>query len=223
MIDWCLYLARYHRTRGGYFFCGDDLESDAQLILLQEEKPPILVCLRDVPAGRGSYVALTARTMVRLEGSYTLKIGPRSLVGAGVSGVAGLLGKGMDFGYPEATRDRAITTNRRAFTKLVLGDLALRNGLTEREKDYLRVYPTPLEDGWHTVEAGPTGLDGGLRGNSPWVSRGMNDDYSYMSPEDREAVRQAGSQAFDGQLDGLLDLLRAARGAVTAWPMPREE
>ena len=220
-MEWNLYLARYQQARGGDYFCGDDWGSDAQLVLPQEGKPPLLVLFYEANAGRSSYAALKARTLVRLEREYNLHIRVGSLVGSGVSSVAGLVGKEMTFGYPEALKGRIVTTNDRPFTKLVLGDLKLRDILTQRKKEYLRVFPTPLGNGWHTVEVGPAGLDGGVVGNgSNWVSEDMAQGSTAFDQGEKQALEANGQIWFNAQMDDFLAFLRAARDAVTAWPMP---
>lgn len=218
MINWNLYLARYQHTRGGTFFGSGEWDCNSQLLLPQEGKEPLLVLFSTDPCGRSTVNTLRARTMVRLNKPYTLHIGPRSLVGGGVSSVASLVGKAMDFGFSE-TRGRVITTDNRAFTKLVLGDLALRNALKAGKNDLLDIRPGPRADGWHLVEVFPNALEGLVKDSSPWVNDAMEQDTDFMSPEDQEVILQAGSAHFDGQMDALLDFLRAARDAVTMWPI----
>lgn len=218
LVNWNEYLARYQQARGGWFFGGEDWSCDAQLVLPQEGKHPLLVNVYDANLGRGEVPALRGRTMVKLARDYTLHIRAKGLVGGGVSGVAGLLGRDMDFGYPEALGGRMVTTSDRAFTKLVLGSLELRNGLAGRKKEYLRVYPSPVGEGWHTVEAGPASLEGGVKGGSPWVGEAMQ--RSETDLEQDEAARRAAYSYFEEQMDGFLALLRSAADALTRWPMP---
>lgn len=218
LVNWNEYLARYQQARGGWFFGGEDWSCDAQLVLPQEGKYPMLVNVFDANAGRAEVSALRGRTMVKLARDYTLHIRAKGLVGGGVSGVAGLLGRDMDFGYPEALGGRMVTTSDRAFTKLVLGSLELRNGLVGRKKEYLRVYPSPVGEGWHTVEAGPASLEGGVKGGSPWVGEAMQ--RSETDLEQDEAARRAAYSYFEEQMDEFLALLRSAADALTRWPMP---
>lgn len=218
LVNWNEYLARYQRARGGWFFGGEDWSCDAQLVLPQEGKHPLLVNVYDANLGRGEVPALRGRTMVQLARDFRLHIRARGLVGGGVSGVAGLLGRDMDFGYPEALGGRMVTTSDRAFTKLVLGSLELRNCLAERKKEYLRVYPSTVGEGWHTVEAGPASLEGGVKGGSPWVGEAMQ--RSETDLEQDEAARRAAYSYFEEQMDEFLALLRSAADALTRWPMP---
>ncbi len=218
MADWNLYLARYQQTHGGSFFGSGEWDCNCQLLLPQEGKSPLLVLFSTDPCGRSSVKNLRARTMVRLGKPYNLHIGPRSLVGGGLSGVASLVGKAMDFGFSE-TKGRVITTDNKPFTKLVLGDLALRNALKERKGELLEVRPGPQEDGWHMVEVFPNTLEGLVKDSSPWVNDAMEQSTDFMTPEDREAILRAGSAHFDAQMDALLNFLRTARDAVTMWPI----
>lgn len=218
MADWNLYLARYQQTHGGFFFGGSDVECDSQLVLSEGEASPLLVCMSTDPAGRSTVEALRARTMVTLNRPYTLHIRARGLIGGGISGVAGLVGKAMDFGFSE-TKGRVITTDNRAFTKLTLGDLALRNALATRKKDALWIRPGPQGDGQHIVEVLAANFGGILNDESPWYNDAMLTDLMYVPDEDKEPILQAGSKYFDAQMDAFLDFLRAARDAVTQWPI----
>ena len=218
MADWNLYLSRYQQTHGGFFFGGGDEQCDSQLVLSEGEASPLLVCMSNDPAGRSTVEALRARTMVTLNHPYTLHIRARGLIGSGVSGVASLVGKAMDFGFSES-KGRVITTDNKPFTKLVLGDLALRNALKERKGELLEVRPGPQEDGWHMVEVFPNTLEGLVKDSSPWVNDAMEQSTDFMTPEDREAILRAGSAHFDAQMDALLNFLRTARDAVTMWPI----
>lgn len=220
LVNWNQYLAWYQQARGGYFFGGEDWGCDAQLVLPQEGKHPLLVHVFDANAGRAEVSALRGRTMVKLERDFRLHIRAKGLVGGGVSGVAGLLGRDMDFGYPEALGGRMVTTGDRAFTKLVLGSLELRNCLAERKKEYLRVYPSLLGEGWHTVEAGPANLEGNVKGGSPWVSEAMQECGTGFDAEEKSRTAYP---HFEAQMDGFLALLRAAADALTRWPMPVQD
>lgn len=218
-INWSLFLAHYQQDRGGFFFGGDDEDCSCQLVLTEGEKSPLLVSFDTQSAGRTTFSALKARTMVRLERPYELHIRPGGLVGGGVKEVAGLLGKNMDFGYPEATKGRIITQNNAPFTKLVLGSLELRNALTARKRDRLWIRPGPRADGWHLVEVSPATLEGSLGPRSPWEVLDTESVNPFLEGDELEASLQDSFAQFNQQMDGFLDLLRAARDAVTQWPM----
>jgi hypothetical protein len=211
-IDWNLYLFRYQQTHGGIFFGACEDKCDCQLVLSEGEKTPLLVVFSTDPAGRYISYHLRAKTTVQLDGSYELYIRPQSLVGSGVQTVMGAVKLETDFGYPEVTRGRVITTDNKPFTKLVLGDLELRNALTAQTAHYVKVRPAPKKQGLHLVEVGPAVI-----GRAPWVNDILKKDISFMSPEDKEVVERVGSKSFDAQLDELLNLLRAAQNALTVW------
>ena len=154
-IDWNLFLAGYQKSRGGSFFsCGRERlnQCDSQLVLPDGEEPPLLILLQRCAEGRSSWNSLIARTTIPLDGSYSLHIRRKDLTGAGFQTLMSLAGERRDYGDPAALKGRVVTTDDRAFTKLVLGDLELRNALTARPGDSLRVSPGPLDDGAHTVE-----------------------------------------------------------------------
>ena len=222
--NWDILLARYQSKRGGWVFCGDAgswKACDSQLVLTEGEKSPLLVSFHVDTSGRSAWTALTARTMVKLDREYKLHIRAKSLTGSGFQTVMGLAGESRMYGDPQALKGRMVTTNRRDVTKLVLGDLALRNALTQRTTEYLRVGPTPLEDGSHTIEVGVTGLDGTLTApNSHWVTPAIQlVDTTSSSDSGWEAVLAQADRDFAAQMDGFLDFLRAARDAVTRWPV----
>ena len=216
-INWNRYLARYQQARGGIYFGGEDTYYDSQLVLTEGERSPLLVWFDSAPSGRCTSYNLRARTMVELNGTYHLHIRESSLVGKGVVGVMGMMGK-LEYGCPEATAGRIITTDNKEFTKKVLGDLDLRSSLQRRKKDYLKITPGPQQDGWHLVEVGAINFEG-MMGGSDWINDAMVRDISLCRAEEVEGILKAGSAHFNAQMDGFLDFLRAARQAVTAWRM----
>ena len=176
-IDWNLFLAGYQKSRGGSFFsCGRERlnQCDSQLVLSDGEEPPLLILLQRCAEGRSSWNSLIARTTIPLDGSYSLHIRRKDLTGAGFQTLMSLAGERRDYGDPAALKGRVVTTDDRAFTKLVLGDLELRRALTARPGDSLRVSPGPLNDGNHTVEVCCENFDGTgtegkeNRGRRPW-------------------------------------------------------
>ena len=96
------------------------------------EEPPLLILLQRCAEGRRSWNSLIARTTIPLDGSYSLHIRRKDLTGAGFQTLMSLAGERRDYGDPAALKGRVVTTDDRAFTKLVLGDLELRNALTAR-------------------------------------------------------------------------------------------
>lgn len=218
-INWNLYFARYQRSHGGAYFGSDRERNDCQLVLTEQEKAPILAYVDTEPAGRSFNINIVARTNVQLNGEYNLKLGGANAVVGGVKGLAGMLGGGGDYGYPEVTRNRAISTNNKAFTKQVLGDLDFRNALLEQKKVCVTIRPDPLRDGWHMVEVEQVNFAGLMADNSDWVSDAMAIDTSLMEREERIAVERKAQADFEKRMDEFLNLLRAAARAVTVWRM----
>ena len=219
-VNWNLLFARYQKERGGAYFGSNRSWYDCQLVLTEGERAPILVFVDTDPAGKYSQNNIFARTCVQLNGEYDLKIGDVNAVVGGVKGLAGMLGGGEDYGYPDITRSRSIATNNKPFTKRVLGDLELRDSLKKRPRDYLRIQPTPQGDGWHMVEIGDINFEGTVT-SSPWLGKPIvaAGDTLYMTPEDKAVIQRAAQDYFNAQMDEFLDFLRAAARAVTAWRM----
>lgn len=218
--NWNKLFAGYQKTRGGAYFGFQNVENDCQLVLTEGEKHPILVCVDTERAGKyGTMNNIYARTCVQLNGEYHLKMGPQNAVVGGVKGLMGAVAGTTDYGYPEVTGNRSISTNNKPFTKQVLGDLDFRNSLLKRKKDSVSVLPTPQGDGWHMVEVSDADFDCGVMGGSLWVSDAVAADTVFMTPEDKEKIEKAAQAHFDAQMDEFLTLLRAAVRAVTAWRM----
>ena len=153
--------------------------------------------------------------MVRLEKDYHLHIREKNLLGKGVSKMMELAGKG-DYGCPEVTAGRFITTDNPAFTKQVLSNLEFRNALLAHAHEYVKVTPGPQEDGWHHIEVGLFDLDGSF-GSSGWVTEAMTRDLMFYEKKDRDTVVKAAEEHFSKQMDGFLSFLHATQQAVTAW------
>lgn len=214
-VNWSLYLAQYQSTRGGLFFGDGERECDAQLILTEGEKTPLSVCFHVDPNGKYTMNSLRGSVMVRLEKDYHLFIREKTLLTKGVAKVMELAGKG-DYGYPEVTDGRFITTDNPAFTKQVFGDLEFRNALLDHPHEYVKVTPGPREDGWHRIEVGVTSLDGSING-SEWVTEVMTRDLMFYEKKDRETVLKSAQDHFNSQMERFLTLLRATQRAVTTW------
>ena len=226
-IDWNLFLAGYQKRPGGSFFSWGRERlhpCDRQLVLPDGEEPPLLILLRQCAEGRSSWNNLIARTTVHLDGAYRLHIRRKDLTGAGFQTLMSLAGERRDYGDPAALKGRVVTTEDRAFTKLVLGDLELRRALTARPGDSLRVSPGPLNDGNHTVEVCCENFDGTLTQRSPWLTDHMaalTDDCFLKDIREETALQKAAQKDFDQQMDGFLAFLRAARDAVKRWPVKK--
>ena len=214
-VNWSLYLSHYQKQYGGLYFGDGQQECNAQLIRIEGEKTPLSVCFHVTPNGKYRMNSLRGSTMVRLEKDYHLHIREKTLLGKGVSKAMELAGKG-DYGYPEVTSGRFITTDNRDFTKQVFGDLEFRNALLDHPHEYVKVTPGPQEDGWHHIEVGVTSLDGSVNG-SEWVTEVMTRDLMFYEKKDRGLVEETAQKHFNTQMDRFLTLLRAAQRAVTAW------
>lgn len=218
--NWNKLFAGYQKTHGGIFFGFQKDWCDCQLVLTDGEKAPILVYIDTVRAGKyGTMNNIHARTCVQLNGEYHLKMGDQNAVVGGVKGLMGAVAGTTDYGYPEVTRNRSISTNNKPFTKQVMGDLDFRNALLKRKKDAVTVLPTYQGEGWHMVEVSDTNFDGGVMGSSLWANEAVAADPVYMTPEDKAKIEEAAQAHFDKQMDEFLTLLRAAVRAVTNWRM----
>lgn len=220
-MSWNTCLYAYHKKVGGLFLAGE--EDDGELILTYREQP-LSIRLETVAAGRTTAYMVKARTAVRLEKPYTLRIGSKSHMSTGVNTVLGVLDLGLeklpkgldlreDYGYPEFTRDRIIRTNNRPFTKRVLSGLELRNALDASPRDKLAVTPGPGPDGLHLVEI--TAQDPNVAGND-WPLCGY--DWSDTQPAWDEFFRRAEEEFFP-RVELLLALVKTARDAVMTWRM----
>ena len=214
MLDWndCLYC--YHQERGGLFLGAED---DGILIFVEKDQP-LLVGQFYETEGRGGWYRVRARTAVKLERDYTLKIGAKKELSGGVNRVLGALDVGLekvsgapdllaDYGCPEVTGKRLIRTSDRRFTRLVLQSLDLRNALLASPWDAVKVLPGPGGAGLHQVEV--------VAGSAEWTPL---DETPLCSPSWEQVCDRAHKQFFP-RLDQLLDLARAARDAVAAWRM----
>ena len=85
--NWNLYFAGYQKPHGGAYFGSDRERYDCQLVLTEQEKAPILVYVDTEPAGRSYTLNIVARTSVRLNGAYHLKLGGANAVVGGVKGL----------------------------------------------------------------------------------------------------------------------------------------
>jgi len=216
-INWSRYLSLYQQKHGGCFFDGPDGSyHDNHLVLSEGEKYPILVFFDAEPMGKSQEPRLRARALVKLNKPYELRVGAKNAAVAGVNSVLSAVGAEDDYGYPELTRGRMISTDNEPFTKLVLGDLSLRNGLLQHKDAWLRIAPASCGGGTHTVEIGTVKFnDGLLTYKSPWINEAMRRGEGF-SPN-RDADIQEGSEHFNRTMNEFLELLRAACRAVTTW------
>ena len=214
-MSWTNYLYCYAQERGGQFLGAED--DDGALILIDKDRL-LMVNQFYESSGRSGWYTVRARTAVRLERDYTLKIGPWKELSGGVNRVLGALDRGLekvpnapdllvDYGCPEVTRKRLIRTSDRKFTRQVLQSLELRNALLASPWDSMQVQPGPGGEGLHQVEI--------QAGSVGWESPNADTVFS----QDWEQIRTAAHERFFPRLDQLLELARAARAAVTNWRM----
>ena len=225
-MSWNDYLFWYAQDRGGTYF-GRHSEDYGGALLLEDPKGPILICTKITYSGRyGTYRDVSAAARVELERPYTLRIKKQSALRGGVNMVLGGLERGAqalgrkadltpDYGVPELAEDRGIHTNEPEFTRWVFQSRELR-ALLEAWPDYkLQVDPMGPMGGWHLVEALDT-----LEHDPDFLGEALD---RYGRPLDLAGqMASYRSSRFSEQLDALVELAKAARDAVTAWPMPME-
>ena len=214
----CLYW--YAQDRDGTYF-GLKKEENEGALLLEDPKGPILNCVQVTYSGQyGTHRDVTVRTRAELERPYALSIKKQSSLRGGVNRVLGGLERGAqalgrtteltpDYGAPELADDRGIKTNEPEFTRWVLQSRELKELLTAWPDFRLQVGPTGPVGGAHLVEARVT-----LEQDE--MADMLLDQFG--TEQDGRANYQA--SGFQEQLDALVELAKAARDAVTAWPMP---
>lgn len=152
-MSWNEMLYAYQKEKGGVFMGSRAADWDGELVLSYRDEPLII---RTVGESNGRYTttSIRVRLAIHLERDYELRIRPKSAMSTGLNTVLGVLDRGLeklpsgpdlheDYGCPEVTRGRTITTTDRSFTKLVLRDLELRNALLASPKDGLLILPGP--------------------------------------------------------------------------------
>lgn len=132
-MSWNEMLYAYQKEKGGVFMGSRAADWDGELVLSYRDEPLII---RTVGESNGRYTttSIRVRLAIHLERDYELRIRPKSAMSTGLNTVLGVLDRGLeklpsgpdlheDYGCPEVTRGRTITTTDRSFTKLVLRDL----------------------------------------------------------------------------------------------------
>ena len=214
----CLYW--YAQDRDGTYF-GLKKEENEGALLLEDPKGPILICVQVTYSGQyGTHRDVTVRTRAELERPYALSIKKQSSLRGGVNRVLGGLERGAqalgrkteltpDYGAPELADDRGIKTNEPEFTRWVLQSRELKVLLADHPDFEVQVGPMGPEGLDHLVSALVSLND------LPAVERDWLEDARWADLKTR--YQQSG---FREQLDALVELAKAARDAVTAWPMP---
>ena len=222
-MSWNEYLYWYAQDRGGVFF-GTEKGGKEGLLFLEDPEGPMVIHTQVVSSGRyGESRDAVAAVRVKLERPYTLRVGPQSSLREGINNVLGGLDRGArmigrktglhrDYGAPEITNDRRVKTSEPEFTRWVLQSRELRELLEAQPDFWVQVSPVGPEERIHLVEAQV----------SMEQEVSMRDEvFGLFEEMDQEARRKEYEDCgFPRQLDALVELAKAARDAVTAWPMP---
>lgn len=222
-MSWNACLFWYAQERGGIFFGLEHRDDEEGALILKDPKGPILISTK--VTGNSQYVVtrdVTAGVQVELERPYTLRVKAQSSLREGFNNVlegldrgARMIGKKtglyQDYGAPEITDDRSVKTSQREFTRWVLQSRQLRELLKEQPCCWFQVGPTGPQARIHLVEA-RISLERMAVMGPEWDEDGSLEAH-------RARYQESG---FSRKLDALVTLARAARDAVTAWPMPME-
>ena len=202
----CLYW--YAQDRDGTYF-GLKKEENEGALLLEDPKGPILICVQVTYSGQyGTHRDVTVRTRAELERPYALSIKKQSSLRGGVNRVLG----GLERGAQALGRKTELTPDYGApeeFTRWVLQSRELKELLAAWPDFRLQVGPMGPVGTAHLVEARVT-----LEQDE--MADALFDQFG------TERYERANYQAsgFQEQMDALVELAKAARDAVTAWPMP---
>ena len=219
-MSWNDCLFWYAQERGGTYFGLRDGTEDGTL-LLEDPKGPILLSAQYRSQSQYKvFWNISAAAVVPLERPYSLRIKAQSSLREGVNTVLEGLDRGArmlgrksglyrDYGAPEIADDRSIKTDEPEFTRWVLQSRELKVLLADHPDFEVQVGPMGPEGLDHLVSALVSLND------LPTVERDWLEDARWADLKTR--YQQSG---FREQLDALVELAKAARDAVTAWPMP---
>lgn len=219
-MSWNDCLFWYAQERGGTYFGLRDGTEDGTL-LLEDPKGPILLSAQYRSQSQYEvFWNISAAAVVPLERPYSLRIKAQSSLREGVNTVLEGLDRGArmlgrksglyrDYGAPEVADDRSIKTDEPEFTRWVLQSRELKVLLADHPDFEVQVGPMGPEGLDHLVSALVSLND------LPTVERDWLEDARWADLKTR--YQQSG---FREQLDALVELAKAARDAVTAWPMP---
>ena len=221
-MSWNDCLFWYAKERGGVYL-GLREEGEDGILLQKEDKGVLLVSAKYRSMNRYDvFWDVSAAAGVTLERPYSLRIKAQSSLREGLNTVLEGLDKGAkrlgretslyeDYGAPEIAGDRGIKTNEPEFTRWVLQSRELRDRLAARPDFGLQVGLMGPEGLEHLVSARVDMKDLAVV-ERDWVE---NPNWEAMKAQYEKS-------GFREQLDALVDLAKAARDAVTAWPMPRK-
>lgn len=203
------------------------------ILLLEYKNAPLVVQCCSYGGGRNAE-GHRAQVLLRceLEREYTLKISPKTSMRRGVNTVLGQLDKGIgrlnqeielyrDYGCPDVLEGRTVRTSEPQFTQMVFRDLELRNALLANPR-----YGVLVE------KSTPNCMPGSAHQIAAWCELGstlsLPDEWDLGAGEfscDSAQVQRERleSSAFHQKLDALIELAKAAYGAVMAWRMPEKK
>lgn len=219
-MSWNDCLFWYAQEWGGTYFGLRDGTEDGTL-LLEDPKGPILLSAQYRSQSQYEvFWNISAAAVVPLERPYSLRIKAQSSLREGVNTVLEGLDRGArmlgrksglyrDYGAPEVADDRSIKTDEPEFTRWVLQSRELKVLLADHPDFEVQVGPMGPEGLDHLVSALVSLND------LPAVERDWLEAARWADLKTR--YQQSG---FREQLDALVELAKAARDAVTAWPMP---
>ena len=114
-----------------------------------------------------------------------------------------------DYGAPDLAAQRGLKSDNPQFTRWVLQSAELRRALEQCEKASVRVEPLVPGSTRHMVCV--------LIDLEEQI---VSCDYDFLEQDEQRRKAYEESGLFE-KLDALVELLEAARDAVTAWPMPQ--
>ena len=227
-MSWNSTLYYFHLEAGGQFFGVIKEREPYAVLLLPDPKGDLLIRPRLRSSNQYNvFWDAEVSTRVTLERPYTLRVKPESAVQEGLHTVLGGLDRGAqvlgiktgfspDYGVPKLTAHRSIKTNEQNFTKWVFQNQTMCAILEEKADFGLKVGPMTPHSREHLVCARTD------------IEKLLVDDWGDgwgMEPESPEFSQDGGRSRPEvslQELNRLLDLCRAARDAVTTWPMPMQ-
>ncbi|MBQ8851915.1 MAG: hypothetical protein IJZ66_05705 [Oscillibacter sp.] len=231
-MSWNNRLYVYAQKRGAACFDTGRYDWTGVALLEHKGQPVVVKCWR-VYNRYGSTNTIQVQLRCQLERPYTLKIGEKTALRKGINTVLGQLDKGVerlskdvdlyrDYGFPEVTAGRGIKTDDGEFTQMVLRDLELRTALVNNPSYGLRIEPNApkwIDGQEHLITAWCEVNDLDLTTQNGWDLGDMDDDWG-TPDQHREYIE---SSSFAKKLDALVNLAKAAHGAVLTWRMPAKK
>lgn len=223
-MSWNSTLYCFHQEAGGQFFGVIKEREPYAALLLPDPKGDLLIRPRLRGTSQyGAFWDVEVSAKVTMERPYTLQVKPESAVQEGLHTVLGGLDRGAkvlgiktgfspDYGVPKLTAHRSFKTNEQNFTKWVFQNQAMCAILEEKADFGLKVGPMTPDSREHLVCARAD------------MDRLLVDDWDIdpESPESSQDSIRSRPEASLQELNRLIDLCRAARDAVTTWPMPMQ-